>query len=73
MGDFTNFGIRPPGGHAALRHIVTAWRTALPDLHVEVQEVIACGEAVVHRVMARGAHRGSSRRGSGPAASWMRG
>jgi ketosteroid isomerase-like protein len=25
--DFTNFGIRRQGGHAALRHIVTAWRT----------------------------------------------
>jgi hypothetical protein len=28
--DFTNFCIRRPGGHAALRHIVTAWRTAFP-------------------------------------------
>jgi len=28
--DFTNFGIRRLGGHAALRHIVTAWRTAFP-------------------------------------------
>jgi hypothetical protein len=39
-----------------VRHIVTAWRIAFPDLHVEVQEEIACGDAVVHRVMARGTH-----------------
>jgi hypothetical protein len=51
--DFTNFGIRQPGGHAALRHIVTAWRTAFPDLHIEVEEEIAAGDAVVHWVMAR--------------------
>ena len=23
---FTNFGVRQPGGHAAMRHIATAWR-----------------------------------------------
>ena len=68
--DFTNFGIRRPGGHAALRHIVTAWRTAFPDLNIEVQEEIACGDAVVHRVMARGTHLGEFARGSGPAGSW---
>jgi SnoaL-like polyketide cyclase len=38
--DFTNFGIRRPGGQAALRHIVTAWRTAFPDLHIEVHEEV---------------------------------
>jgi hypothetical protein len=27
---FTNFGNRLPGAHAAMRHIVTAWRTAFP-------------------------------------------
>ena len=35
---FTNFGVRQPGGHAAVRHIVTAWRTAFPDLRYEIQE-----------------------------------
>ena len=64
--DFTNFGIRRPGGHAALRHIVTAWRTAFPDLNIEVQEEIACGDAVVHRVMARGTHLGEFAPGIGP-------
>ena len=64
--DFTNFGIRRPGGHAALWHIVTAWRTAFPDLHIEVQEEIACGDAVVHRVIARGTHLGEFPPGIGP-------
>jgi C-1 hydroxylase len=64
--DFTNFGIRRPGGHAALRHIVTAWRTAFPDLQMEIQEEIACGDAVVHRVMARGTHLGEFPPGIGP-------
>ena len=35
--DFTNFGVRRPGGHAGMRHIVTVWRTAFPDLHFEIQ------------------------------------
>ena len=64
--DFTNFGIRRPGGHAALRYIVTAWRTAFPDLRMEVQEEIACGDTVVHRVMARGTHLGEFPPGIGP-------
>ena len=64
--DFTNFGIRRSGGHAALRHIVTAWRTAFPDLHYEIQEEIACGDTVVHRVMAQGTHRGEFPPGVGP-------
>jgi ketosteroid isomerase-like protein len=64
--DFTNFGIRRPGGHAALRHIVTAWRTAFPDLHMEVQQEITCGDTVVHQVMARGTHLGEFPPGIGP-------
>ena len=64
--DFTNFGIRRPGGHAALRHIVTAWRTAFPDLRMEIQEEIACGDTVVHRVMGRGTHLGEFPPGIGP-------
>ncbi len=64
--DFTNFGIRRPGGHAALWHIVTAWRTAFPDLHMEIQEEIACDDTVVHRVIARGTHLGEFPPGIGP-------
>jgi predicted ester cyclase len=65
--DFTNFGIRRPGGHAAVRHIVTAWRTAFPDLRFEIQEEIVHDDKVVHRVMARGTHLGEFPPGVGPA------
>ena len=64
--DFTNFGIRRPGGQAAMRHIVTAWRTAFPDLRYEIQEEIVHGDKVVHRVMLRGTHLGEFQQGVGP-------
>ena len=64
--DFTNFGIRRPGGRAAVRHIVTVWRTAFPDLHFQIQEEIAHGDKVVHRVMTRGTHLGEFQQGIGP-------
>jgi ketosteroid isomerase-like protein len=64
--DFTNFGIRRPGGRAGVRHIVTVWRTAFPDLHMQVQEEIVRGDQVVHRVMARGTHLGEFQTGIGP-------
>lgn len=64
--NFTNFGIRQTGGHAAVRHIVTAWRTAFPDLHVRIEEEITSGAAVVHRVLGRGTHLGEFLPGIGP-------
>jgi predicted ester cyclase len=64
--DFTNFGIRRPGGRAGVRHIVTVWRTAFPDLHFQIQEEIVHDDKVVHRVLARGTHRGEFRPGIGP-------
>ena len=64
--DFTNFGIRRSGGRAAVRHIVTVWRTAFPDLNFEIQEEIVLDDKVVHRVMARGTHLGEFQQGIGP-------
>jgi predicted ester cyclase len=64
--DFTNFGVRRPGGHAAMRHIVTVWRTAFPDLRYEIQEEIVHDDKVVHRVILRGTHLGEFRQGVGP-------
>jgi predicted ester cyclase len=64
---FVNFGVRQPGAHLAMRHIVTAWRTAFPDLRFDLQEEIVCGDKVVHRVMMRGTHRGEFGQGVGPA------
>ncbi len=68
--DFTNFGVRRKGGHAGMRHIVTVWRTAFPDLRYELQEEIVHGDKVVHRVLLRGTHLGEFQQGSGPAGSW---
>jgi len=67
---FTNFGVRQPGGHAAVRHIVTAWRTAFPDLRYEIQEEIVHDGKVVHRVMLRARTWASSRRESVRLGSW---
>jgi predicted ester cyclase len=64
---FTNFGVRQPGAHSAMRHIVTAWRTAFPDLRFEIQEEIVHNDKVVHRVMLRGTHLGEFPAGVGPA------
>jgi predicted ester cyclase len=64
---FTNFGVRQPGGHAAMRHIVTAWRTAFPDLRFDIQEEIVHDDKVVFRVMLRGTHLGEFPPGVGPA------
>jgi predicted ester cyclase len=63
---FTNFGVRQAGGHAAMRHIVTAWRTAFPDLRFEVQEEIVHGDKVVLCGMLRGTHLGEFPAGVGP-------
>jgi ketosteroid isomerase-like protein len=63
--DFTNFGIRRPGGRAGMRHIVTVWRTAFPDLRVEIQDEIVHGDTV-HRLLMRGTHRGEFPAGIGP-------
>jgi hypothetical protein len=67
---FTNFSARQLGGHASIRHIATAWRTAFPDLHSDTQEEIIHDDQVVLRVIARGTHRADSRRESARPGSW---
>ena len=64
--NFINFGVRQPGGHAAMRHIVTVWRTAFPDQHFEIQEEIVHDDKVVTRGLARGTHLGEFQQGVGP-------
>ena len=64
--NFTNFGVRQPGGHAAMRHIVMVWRTAFPDLHFEIQEEIVHDDKVVTRGLMRGTHLGEFQPGVGP-------
>jgi len=65
--NLTNFGVRQPGGHAGMRHIVAVWRTAFPDLHFEIQEEIVHDDKVVTRGLMRGAHLGEFQQGSDPA------
>src|SRR6188474_2519345 len=64
--EFTNFGIRRSGGRAGIRHVITVWRTAFPDLSVEIQEEIVHEDKVVHRVLMRGTHPGEFQLGIGP-------
>jgi predicted ester cyclase len=64
--DFTKFGIRRTGGRAGMRHIITIWRTAFPDLSVEIQEEIVHQDKVVHRLLMRGTHLGDFQLGIGP-------
>jgi predicted ester cyclase len=58
--DFVNFN-RPGRGAEVWRGIATMWRTAFPDLHVTIEDEIVHGDAVVHRVTARGTHLGELR------------
>lgn len=48
----------PPPGPAGLKPIVRAIRQAFPDLHYEIQDVIATEDAVVMRVVMTGTHKG---------------
>jgi ketosteroid isomerase-like protein len=64
--DFTNFGMRRTDGRAGMRFIVSVWRTAFPDLSVEIQDEIVHDDIVVHRVLMRGTHMGEFQAGIGP-------
>jgi len=48
----------PPPGPAGLKPIVAAIRAAFPDLHYEIQDVIATDDVAVVRVIVTGTHRG---------------
>lgn len=48
----------PPPGPAGLKPIVAALRTAFPDLHYEIQEVIVNDSMAVARVTVSGTHTG---------------
>lgn len=57
------------GGRAATPRCGTSLRRGArrsPDLHIEVEEEIACGDTAVHRVTARGTHLGKFSPGIGP-------
>lgn len=47
----------PPPGPDGLKPIVLAMRRAFPDLHYEIQDVVATNDTVVLRVVMTGTHR----------------
>lgn len=49
---------RPVQGPEGLKQFVSMFRTAFPDLHFTLEDIIAEGEKVVWRYTARGTHQG---------------
>lgn len=47
-----------PSGREALRRAAAMFRTAFPDWHSDVEQLLAEGDVVVERFTARGTHRG---------------
>jgi predicted ester cyclase len=59
--DFIEHAPLPPGwptGLAGVKQFVTMVRTAFPDFHYTVEEMIAEGDKVAGRVTAHGTHQG---------------
>jgi predicted ester cyclase len=55
-------GVEPDGsprGPEAVKHHVAEWLAGFPDLRFEVEQLVAEGEHVVSRVVARGTHAGT--------------
>jgi steroid delta-isomerase-like uncharacterized protein len=48
---------RAAPGLAGTKHIIATFRSAFPDLHFRVEDMIAEGDQVVTRVTMRGTHR----------------
>src|SRR5690348_11156796 len=59
--DFINYEV-PPGrnnrGPDSLRQVAQMLRQAFPDLHFEIEELVAEGDSVVGRLVMRGTHQG---------------
>ncbi len=51
-------GAGPIRGREALKQFVTMFRTAFPDIHVSLEDVIAEGDKLVWRYTLRGTHKG---------------
>ncbi|HEX8917032.1 MAG TPA: ester cyclase [Chloroflexota bacterium] len=50
--------VQPKVGHEAIRWFVETARTAVPDLQVDIEDVIAAGDKVVTRVLWHGTQQG---------------
>lgn len=47
-----------PSGREGLRWLIQMYRTAFPDIHVQVDDQIAEGEKVLTRITIQGTHQG---------------
>ena len=47
-----------PSGREELRWLIQAYRTAFPDIHVQVEDQIAEGDKVLTRITIQGTHQG---------------
>ncbi|HTT01082.1 MAG TPA: ester cyclase [Steroidobacteraceae bacterium] len=56
--DFTNFGSQYPDACEMVKHIVRVWRTAFPDLHFNVDLMLAVDDLVMCEVSFQGTHLG---------------
>jgi predicted ester cyclase len=71
--DFINHEA-PPGrdrGPESMRGRANMLRTAFPDLHLEIQELVAEGDIVAGRLTMSGTHEGALM-GTPPTGRWMR-
>jgi predicted ester cyclase len=48
----------PAEGAEGVKQVIAAFRAAFPDLHVEIDEVVADGDVVMARVTPTGTHNG---------------
>ncbi len=48
----------PAEGPEGVKQVVAAFRAAFPDLHVEIDEIVADGDVVMARVTPSGTHQG---------------
>jgi steroid delta-isomerase-like uncharacterized protein len=48
-----------PSGPESVKQVVTMFRTAFPDLHITLDELVAEGDKVCARATTRGTHRGT--------------
>jgi len=56
--EFMNFGERFQDGLALIRHVVTVWRTAFPDMRFTTDLMITTGDVVVCEMTLQGTHLG---------------
>jgi predicted ester cyclase len=56
--DFMNFGQQLQDGRTIVKRIVSAWRTAFPDLHFAMDSIVAEGDLVMCEVSFQGTHLG---------------